>query len=297
MTVTFNDYLLAPSAGVPGAFVQLVNNDTLVAYVSTTATSSTGLFEMDGVPAGEYTVSTGPTAIGPWTPTGETRYLVAESVGFANPMTTAGDLILGGGAGAPGRIAKGADYAGLIVSASTHLPVWAVNQPVLYESFTLGSPTTTFIFDNIPQTFSALQLRIVGRGTDATNTENVNMRFNSDAGADYDTVAISTTGASSSTTETVAGAQFACCIIPAADATAAGFGNAVIDIFDYTSTTRRKTFSGRDYFRNVDGALEQIVETRGGTWHQLSAITRITLFPNGGGNFDVGSSASLYLMP
>lgn len=45
--------------------------------------------------------------------------------GFANPMTTAGDLILGGSSGTPGRLAKGSDGDVLTVDPSTHLPVWA----------------------------------------------------------------------------------------------------------------------------------------------------------------------------
>lgn len=45
--------------------------------------------------------------------------------GMTNPMTTAGDLILGGSSGTAGRLAKGADSTVLTIDPSTHLPVWA----------------------------------------------------------------------------------------------------------------------------------------------------------------------------
>jgi hypothetical protein len=44
---------------------------------------------------------------------------------MANPMTTAADLIVGGTAGAPARLAKGSDGQVLTVDPSTHLLVWA----------------------------------------------------------------------------------------------------------------------------------------------------------------------------
>lgn len=49
----------------------------------------------------------------------------AADVGFANPMTTAGDVILGGSSGTPGRLAKGSDAQVLTIDPSTHLPLWA----------------------------------------------------------------------------------------------------------------------------------------------------------------------------
>jgi hypothetical protein len=44
--------------------------------------------------------------------------------GFSNPMTTAGDLIVGDTGGTPARLAKGADSQVLTVDPTTHLLVW-----------------------------------------------------------------------------------------------------------------------------------------------------------------------------
>jgi hypothetical protein len=45
--------------------------------------------------------------------------------GMTNPMTTAGDIIIGGTSGTPTRLAKGSDSYVLTMDPTTHLPVWA----------------------------------------------------------------------------------------------------------------------------------------------------------------------------
>ncbi len=52
------------------------------------------------------------------------RLTTQEGVGFANPMTAAGDLIVGGAAGAAGRLAAGSDRQSFRIDPTTHLPVW-----------------------------------------------------------------------------------------------------------------------------------------------------------------------------
>jgi hypothetical protein len=50
---------------------------------------------------------------------------VPSGSGMSNPMTTAGDLIVGGASGTPARLAKGSDGQVLTVDPTTHLLVWA----------------------------------------------------------------------------------------------------------------------------------------------------------------------------
>lgn len=74
--------------------------------------------------------------------------------GFANPMTTQDDLILGGASGTPDRLAKGTDGQVLTVDPITHHLVWAT--PSAASALTVeevdGSPTdaaiTTIKFPN-----------------------------------------------------------------------------------------------------------------------------------------------------
>ncbi len=64
-----------------------------------------------------------------------TTWDVVEPASLSNPMTTAGDIIVGDTGGTPIRLAKGSDSTVLTVSASTHLPVW--------QAAAGGAPTTT----------------------------------------------------------------------------------------------------------------------------------------------------------
>jgi hypothetical protein len=81
-----------------------------------------------------------PTATGGTAATWQT-----PSAGFANPMTTAGDIILGGAAGAAGRLAKGADSTVLTIDPTTHLPLWAAPAGGLTPPVTITgtNPATT----------------------------------------------------------------------------------------------------------------------------------------------------------
>ena len=69
-------------------------------------------------------------------------WVAAAGSGMANPMTTAGDLILGGSSGTPGRLAKGADSTVLTIDPGTHLPVWAA-PATAGPSGRLGSASAT----------------------------------------------------------------------------------------------------------------------------------------------------------
>src|SRR5215472_14775631 len=88
MPAAISDYLQRPSGGnvvvLVGTWVQLVNNISGKAYVSAAATDANGKFTVNNVPAGTYTVNTGPTNTGPWTSTGDTSYVVADQTLVVN---------------------------------------------------------------------------------------------------------------------------------------------------------------------------------------------------------------------
>lgn len=75
------------------------------------------------------------------TVTVDTKGRVTSAIGnptpLSNPMTTQDDLIVGGAAGAPTRLAKGADNQVLTVDPTTHDLVWAT------PSSGFADPTTT----------------------------------------------------------------------------------------------------------------------------------------------------------
>lgn len=86
-------------------YVCLVNNTSTTAYVSTGLTDTTGLFTINNIPPGVYTVYTGGTPTGPWTATGDNNYDVAPSFDtiqtptFVSPLTidaSAGQIVVVG---------------------------------------------------------------------------------------------------------------------------------------------------------------------------------------------------------
>lgn len=79
---TISEYLNQNVAGVihtlVGVWVRLSNNKTSSTYVSTAVTDGNGLFTVLNVPAGLYTVATGPSNTGPWTNTGDNSFNVPD---------------------------------------------------------------------------------------------------------------------------------------------------------------------------------------------------------------------------
>src|SRR5215469_12334645 len=84
MPAGITDFLLSSAAGAgAGIWVQLVNNVTGATFISQASTDPTGKFTTNNVPAGSYTLSTGPTAVGPFT-VQSSFYTVADTPGWFN---------------------------------------------------------------------------------------------------------------------------------------------------------------------------------------------------------------------
>ena len=69
-----------------------------------------------------YKCHTAVSSAGAWTGNTNWTEIQLDDIGFANPMTTAGDIIYGGTSGAPTRLAKGT--TGQILMQSLNAPVW-----------------------------------------------------------------------------------------------------------------------------------------------------------------------------
>jgi hypothetical protein len=175
---------------------------------------------------------------------------------------------------------------GLIGSFPT--PVTSSFESIATVTGTGSSGTITF--SSIPSTYSALQIRYIGRGDTAANTVALNMTFNSDTGANYTYHRLEGDG---SATYAAGGAdqtntQFG--TITAASAASNIMGVGIVDVHDYASTTKYKTarmFGAQD--RNGAGSLL----LRSGLWMSTSAISSITITTNSG-NFTTSSVFSLY---
>jgi hypothetical protein len=150
--------------------------------------------------------------------------------------------------------------------------------PTSYESIatvTVGSGgTSTIDFTSIPSTYKHLQLRIIARGTNASNAINMPFTFNNDTASNYRTHILYSEGSG-----TPASFEYGSIgaiyldYMPAASRAANIFGAAVIDILDYASTSKNKTLR---YLQGIDANGSGYMNFFSGLWNSTSAINRIT---------------------
>jgi hypothetical protein len=158
---------------------------------------------------------------------------------------------------------------------------------LIAESTASGS-SGTFDFQNIPQTYKHLELRIVCRSASGTSGINMPAQFNGDTGANYSGHYVAGNGASTF------GSNF-----PGQNVTsfnygwAAGnndaanmFGASIALIPDYTSTSKRKTVKTL----NVNPAAT-LIGVWGGVWQSTAAINRVVFSC---GTIAANSTACLY---
>jgi len=163
-----------------------------------------------------------------------------------------------------------------------------------YESIsttTLGSNQTTISITGIPSTFKHLQLRVLGRSAFA-GSSNGSMRIqcNSDTGSNYSYHTLIGLGASTLAQGAATQTTMRLSYFPDDLVTSGVFGAAVVDVLDYGSTSKYKTFrcfGGDD--RNGGG----YVGVYSGLWQSTSAITSLQII-HGDGDWLAGSTFALY---
>jgi hypothetical protein len=175
---------------------------------------------------------------------------------------------------------------------STNRNLLAGNPVILpgsYESIATVNVTSTqsFIeFTGIAGTYSHLQLRILQRSTTPNNT---NMTFNSDTGSNYNWHELFGDGstaasASSSGSVTFMKASYL-------ESVTAGYvGASVIDVLDYSNTSKNKTMRA---LTGSDANGTGYILLRSGLWRNTAAITTIRLTP-ASGSWDNNAQIALY---
>ena len=164
-------------------------------------------------------------------------------------------------------------------------------QPIFYESdfelitFSQPTSTSTVTFDNIPQTYKHLQIRMSVGNTTNSDT-NIWARFNQDTGNNYGRTQMYTNGTTQTNNVTVTSGVDNLIIIGRAGSGSAINGVGICDILDYTSTSRTKPVRstlGANVYTLHDAAV----------WNNTAAITRIDV-TNPSSNFVTGSTVALY---
>jgi hypothetical protein len=148
----------------------------------------------------------------------------------------------------------------------------------------------SIVFAGIPQGYRHLQLRGVVRTTAATTDGNTNLRFNDDSSSSYNGHYLFSSGGLS-----VGGGGAATAIdtirITGANTTANIFGAGVVDILDYSSSTKTKVT--RTVGSNEYNITNSIFIKFSGLWTKTEPIKKITLTLSSG-NFAEFSQIALY---
>lgn len=176
-----------------------------------------------------------------------------------------------------------------------------------YESIatvSISSDTNTISFSSIPQTYKHLQLRGIVRSnynSTGTGASAYKIQFNGDTGANYSFHALQGNGSANSANATASTNQI---LGIAPWGNAGGFGAGVlltpivVDILDYTSTSKAKTAKIMDGFNTNTTSTNQLIALRSGAWYNTSAITSILLDATAGpwsdGPFAANTTFALY---
>ena len=153
-------------------------------------------------------------------------------------------------------------------------------------------------FTNIPQNFTHLQFRIVGRSPAATTGGYSTafdwpyIRFNGVAStASYSDRRMSGDGSSVNATTSINDTTaMRCGIMPSNSSTAGIFGASIIDILDYSNTNKNKTIR---YISGCDANGSGVSVFGSGLFSNTSAITSV-FFGGWSSGYLVGSRIDLY---
>jgi hypothetical protein len=165
----------------------------------------------------------------------------------------------------------------------------------LISSTILGSSTPSVTFSSLgdyASTYKHLQLRTLTRNDNATNDRELYIRFNGDTTSSYASHRLTGNGSTVTNGSDISKTSIELRQgVIGANQTANIFGAAVIDILDFSSTSKNTTIRS---LMGHHGSANRIVHLYSGFFNNTAAITSINLRTLDGVNFVAGSRFSLY---
>ena len=182
------------------------------------------------------------------------------------------------------------DEAQSIIRADTPYPAMLL----IGRLDAIAGAVASFDFQNIPATFSKLVIDLYARGDKAATSADINIGFNNDGSAIYDSIRQHVRHSASLTTwETLEAGYVPIAVMAAASAPASAFDQIRIEIANYANTNGHKTAIS-EYGIKLNTTTTNIILGSGRAWYRsTNAINRITLTPLAG-NFAQYSTARLY---
>ena len=161
------------------------------------------------------------------------------------------------------------------------------------QVITVGPAGATSVsFTNIPNTYTHLQIRGIARvdNTGTVGNDNVEARFNSDTGSNYDFHYLYGNGSSAVSGNGTNQTVMLCGKPSNASATSGVFGGFVIDVLDYANTNKYKTVR---VLTGVDNNGSGQMFFNSNLWRNTNAITSMS-FAYGSQKFVEGSQFAIY---
>lgn len=144
-------------------------------------------------------------------------------------------------------------------------------------------------FASIPSDYKHLQIRAAARSTNASSTDFLAININSVDSSSYSQHSLAGNGSSVSSSAATSQTYINFATIPAASAIGNTHSGLVLDLLDYTSTSKNKTlrcFAGM-------ATTTTLIQLVSGGFFNTSAVTRLDIV-TASGNFTSDSRVSLY---
>lgn len=149
-------------------------------------------------------------------------------------------------------------------------------------------------FSDIPQGFRALALSLQLRYSSATEVDYIRLRFNADAGNNYDCQELLANGATLAGLGQRALTSAFFGVMEGASARASNWSPTLCFIFDYSRPAAETWMLALSAaFGNVSADTDLFSAFEANRWRSTVAVTSITLLPNSG-NLVAGSRLTLY---
>jgi hypothetical protein len=147
------------------------------------------------------------------------------------------------------------------------------------------------VFDDIPQTYKHLQVRVHGRTNRGIFRDFISLNFNSDYGTNYSIHGLSGDGSSASAGATTSFYEIQIAMVGGGTGTANAFGAVIIDILDYANANKFKTIRA---LGGYDDNGQGVVALNSGSWMNTTAVNNIVITPGSGSLFVQHTRVSLY---
>lgn len=161
---------------------------------------------------------------------------------------------------------------------------------ILLERIELAASAASVTFSSIPQSgYTDLKIVLSTRVDNGGSNDAVNMALNTDAFTTNASIKLLRGNGSSALS--ASGSYLITGYTNGSGSTANTFGNHEVYIPNYLSSNYKSISTDSVYEDNTTTAIQQINAL---LWSNTAAINKITFAPNGGSNFSIGSTFSLY---